>query len=98
MPPPFSKKVLTRIKICCILFKHADMAQLVEQLIRNQQVVGSSPTISSKKRVFCFSKDAFFVFVPAGHNIVARQRTPFDRLRSTSFFALKLRRVIAGLE
>lgn len=25
----------------------ADMAQLVEQLIRNEQVVGSSPTISS---------------------------------------------------
>lgn len=27
--------------------KYADMAQLVEQLIRNEQVVGSSPTISS---------------------------------------------------
>ena len=27
----------------------ADMAQLVEQRIRNAQVVGSSPTISSKK-------------------------------------------------
>ena len=26
------------------------MAQLVEQLIRNQQVAGSSPAISSKKR------------------------------------------------
>ena len=26
------------------------MAQLVEQLIRNQQVVGSSPTISSRKK------------------------------------------------
>ena len=28
---------------------NADMAQLVEQLIRNEQAVGSSPTISSKK-------------------------------------------------
>ena len=27
---------------------NADMAQLVEQLIRNEQAVGSSPTISSK--------------------------------------------------
>ena len=26
---------------------HADVAQLVEQLIRNEQVVGSSPIISS---------------------------------------------------
>lgn len=29
-------------------FLYADMAQLVEQRIRNAQVVGSSPTISSK--------------------------------------------------
>ena len=28
---------------------HADVAQLVEQLIRNQQVAGSSPAISSTK-------------------------------------------------
>ena len=27
--------------------RHADLAQLVEQLIRNEQVVGSSPIISS---------------------------------------------------
>ena len=31
----------------CYNIFHADMAQLVEQLIRNEQVVGSSPTISS---------------------------------------------------
>ena len=30
----------------------ADLAQLVEQLIRNEQVVGSSPTSSSKKKHF----------------------------------------------
>ena len=30
-----------------IKIEYADMAQLVEQLIRNEQVVGSSPTISS---------------------------------------------------
>ena len=30
------------------------MAQLVEQLIRNEQAVGSSPTISSKKGLMEF--------------------------------------------
>lgn len=42
------------------------MAQLVEQLIRNEQAVGSSPTISSKtcvntafSQVFSFSKMNF---------------------------------------
>ena len=29
---------------------HADVAQLVEQLIRNQQVAGSSPAISSNRK------------------------------------------------
>ncbi len=29
--------------------EYAGMAQLVEQLIRNEQVVGSSPTTSSKR-------------------------------------------------
>ena len=28
--------------------KNADVAQLVEQLIRNQQVIGSSPIVGSK--------------------------------------------------
>ena len=42
------------------------MAQLVEQIIRNDQVVGSSPTISSKtcvntafSQVFSFSEKNF---------------------------------------
>ncbi len=30
--------------------RNADVAQLVEQLIRNQQVAGSSPAISSKTK------------------------------------------------
>ena len=45
---------------------NADMAQLVEQRIRNAQVVGSSPTISSKtcvntafSQVFSFSEMNF---------------------------------------
>ena len=36
------------------------MAQLVEQRIRNAQVVGSSPTISSRKT--CFSEQVFLFF------------------------------------
>ena len=43
---------MTVCKICDIVFlavkKAAGMAQLVEQRIRNAQVVGSSPTTSSK--------------------------------------------------
>ncbi len=37
------------------------MAQLVEQLIRNQQVAGSNPAISSKKRKDGFLRSSFFV-------------------------------------
>ena len=36
------------------------MAQLVEQLIRNQQVAGSNPAISSKKRKDEFFRSFFF--------------------------------------
>ena len=39
----------------------AGMAQLVEQLIRNQQVAGSSPATSSKKILVLRDKD-FFIF------------------------------------
>jgi hypothetical protein len=34
---------------CCDRFMGATLAQLVEQLIRNQQVVGSNPTGGSRK-------------------------------------------------
>src|SRR5699024_5865141 len=42
----------------------ASMLQLVEQLIRNQQVVGSSPTTSSrwKKKLITFKVVGFFLF------------------------------------
>ena len=39
---------MTRRDICGIISRYADVAQSVEQLIRNQQVAGSSPAISSK--------------------------------------------------
>ena len=37
------------------------MAQLVEQLIRNQQVAGSNPAISSKKTVLSYLIEQFFI-------------------------------------
>ena len=44
-------KTLAKIKLFGIIIDSlATVAQLVEQLIRNQQVAGSSPASSSKKR------------------------------------------------
>ena len=43
--------------------RYADMAQLVEQLIRNEQAVGSSPTISSKKEVRSMRWSNLFLIV-----------------------------------
>ncbi len=37
-----------------------DIAHLVERLVRNQQVVGSSPIISKKR--YSLSKESFFIF------------------------------------
>ena len=42
---------------------HADVAQLVEQLIRNQQVAGSSPAISSKEGMPFIRYSFFFIFL-----------------------------------
>lgn len=58
--------LLTERKICAMIYqliKYATVAQSVEQLIRNQQVAGSSPASSSTgtrfsqdNRVFCLQK------------------------------------------
>ena len=42
----------------------ATVAQLVEQLIRNQQVAGSNPASSSMKRLICSSNEAFLNIIP----------------------------------
>jgi hypothetical protein len=42
--------------------RRADVAQLVEQLIRNQQVIGSSPIVGSIKRALAF---AFLIPAPS---------------------------------
>ena len=49
-------------------FANADVAQLVEQLIRNQQVAGSSPAISSKKN---HPYGWFFLFIMPNTGIVS---------------------------
>ena len=41
----------------------ANMAQLVEQLIRNQQVAGSNPAISSKKTGVFIRKASVFLYL-----------------------------------
>ena len=54
----FAKKILKNPTLCDIILKYADIekriyagvAQLVEQLIRNQQVAGSSPATSSTEK------------------------------------------------
>jgi hypothetical protein len=43
-------------------WEYADLAQLVEQLIRNEQVVGSSPIIGSKEKPLLLSKRGFSFF------------------------------------
>ncbi len=43
--------------------KYATVAQSVEQLIRNQQVAGSSPASSSRKTRFDKGQVAFFVYI-----------------------------------
>ena len=66
----FSNFLLIITQLCCIiLFTVAGIAQLVEQLIRNEQVACSSHVSSStKKESFVFrTKDSFFeLSVPCG--------------------------------
>ena len=46
-----------------VVNSNADVAQLVEQLIRNQQVAGSSPAISSKEGMPFIRYSFFFIFL-----------------------------------
>ena len=49
-----------------VVNSNADVAQLVEQLIRNQQVAGSSPAISSTKKDRLYMRRSFFVILQNG--------------------------------
>ena len=59
------KKLLQKSEVSLIIYElsifSATVAQLVEQLIRNQQVAGSSPASSSRKGT-CFCR-CFFFFI-----------------------------------
>ena len=60
--------------------RDANMAQLVEQLIRNQQVAGSNPAISStKNRNFCYG---FFRWA------ILAVRTAFARGQNTAISSI----------
>ena len=51
------------------------MAQLVEQLIRNEQAVGSSPTISSKTCVNTAFSQVFFFFRNEFQNSIRNKKS-----------------------
>ena len=59
------KKLLQKSEVSLIIYEllifSATVAQLVEQLIRNQQVAGSSPASSSRKGT-CFCRCFFFFY------------------------------------
>ncbi len=57
------------------LSTYATVAQLVEQLIRNQQVAGSNPASSSKKQT-AFRGGLFFVITSTVRTVFARGRSP----------------------
>ncbi len=67
---------------------YANMAQLVEQLIRNQQVAGSNPAISSKKRKDGFFRSFFFSDMTdlnrSSREGVSRRFAEGSRLRETA--------------
>ena len=59
--------LLHSLNICATIPLDASVAQLVEQLIRNQQVAGSSPVTSSKQRnAFCLPKGVSLFIQAAG--------------------------------
>jgi hypothetical protein len=47
----------------------ADVAQLVEQLIRNQQVIGSSPIVGSIENPSLISTQGTAAYLPSLHNL-----------------------------
>ena len=58
------------------------MAQLVEQLIRNQQVIGSSPITSSKNPTLCVG----FLFF---HSSLFTKKRRYEKKQATEYFFVK---------
>ena len=65
---------LTFLCLFAIIYrvKHAGLAQLVEQLICNQQVGGSSPSTSSRKNS-CSKEQEFFSYIRLPASDIASQ-------------------------
>ena len=55
--------IIKRIWYNRFCYKHAEVAQSVEQLIRNQQVAGSIPVFSTNQNVAILMVVAFFLFL-----------------------------------
>ena len=83
------KKLLQKSEVSLIIYEllifSATVAQLVEQLIRNQQVAGSSPASSSRKGT-CFCRCFFFFllvvlyFDKNKNSLCQRQRLFMERM------------------
>ena len=73
------------------------MAQLVEQLIRNEQAVGSSPTISSKTCVnTAFSQAFSFLEMNLKIQYATKNLTLFYGVRFCSFISVLSPRPFIG--
>ena len=74
------KKLLQKSEVSLIIYEllifSATVAQLVEQLIRNQQVAGSSPASSSRKGT-CFCRCFFFFYFACCTAALIKIKTAF---------------------
>ena len=89
--PPYDKEKAQKVWPCRKFFvllhpQNADMAQLVEQRIRNAWVAGSSPAIGSARQVpqgsclFCCKRRTPHQHLPQGGSISQRSRLGFSLL------------------
>ena len=65
------------------LSTYATVAQLVEQLIRNQQVAGSNPASSSKNAATAYAVAAFLSIFRFFHTAFSHRRKFFKIFRKT---------------
>ena len=87
---PAHKNISKSVAVFRSLFLYAGIAQLVEQLIRNEQAAGSSPITSSKIKE-AFRKECFLYF-----NIVGLEPWEgwkrFKKVAGGKLFSFQVRR------
>ncbi len=54
------------------LFKHADIAQAVECILGKDEVTGSNPVISSRKKSCSFEQEFFQLYSPMASDIASQ--------------------------